>query len=260
MINFPKLNNPITIYLGRSNSERFIFINANEHLPLTPGVMFGGDYYGFRLIIDTGKMIIENTYKTTNKIKGVGIENRALKIFEEDKKGCWVFNLKGKLINSLPEIKEFVNESDEEILYNPINLVIDYTMSLKSRYSLFSSNNYVASVKVINTDKENVMLSSSITENIHEETKMTKIDDAIVFGGNSYGFNLRLITVGNEQSVNIPTSKRIYGLEILKDENIIKIYEDGKNGNIHKIDFSNDTYEIYTLSEGPKLKKRLGVK
>ena len=87
--------------------------NNKEVRSLEPGVMFGGEHYGFVLIIDYNGRQKEIVYSTQCKIEGVGIEYGCLKIFEEGKKTTWVFDKSGKLQQSA--FDEFTDEFRSKI-------------------------------------------------------------------------------------------------------------------------------------------------
>lgn len=97
------IKNPICIRLG--NNLNIIIENESgkiEH-PLVPGVMFGGEHFGFILISETNGKQRETIYPTHRKIQAVGMNDSTLSIFEDGKEMPWLFERNGRIIHSSRE-------------------------------------------------------------------------------------------------------------------------------------------------------------
>lgn len=98
----PTLKNPIRIMIALNPEESVILKDEyiQEEYPLNPGVMLGGEHYGFILIIHTPKGQKEITYPTQNRIEAIGMEGNFLgdiKVFEKGKYHPWLFSFDGQL-------------------------------------------------------------------------------------------------------------------------------------------------------------------
>lgn len=93
-----KILNPICIRLD--NYFDILFKNSEGYssCSLMPGVMVGGEHYGFVVISSKGGKQKEVVYPTSNKVISIGVEDNKLQIFEDKKKVSWLFDLNGKLI------------------------------------------------------------------------------------------------------------------------------------------------------------------
>ena len=94
------IKNPICIRLGRCLNIIIENESGKEEFPLTPGVMFGGEHFGFILITDTNGRQREIIYPTQKCIHGIGLDDDILKIFEDGRELPWEFDKKGRLIHS----------------------------------------------------------------------------------------------------------------------------------------------------------------
>ena len=92
-----KIKNPIVLLL--SNGKDLILGEGKyEDLPLIPGSMFGGENYGFVLIVNKNGIQSEELYPTQCRIISAGIEQGYLRIGEENKYVAWRFDLNGKIV------------------------------------------------------------------------------------------------------------------------------------------------------------------
>ena len=87
-----KISDPVCIRLGKDSNFIMADENNKEAHPLVPGAMFGGEHYGFVLIVDYNGKQREIVYPTQCRIDAVGIEGGHLKLFEEGKKFAWRFS------------------------------------------------------------------------------------------------------------------------------------------------------------------------
>ena len=107
-----KILNPICIRLDNYFDILLKNIEGYSSCSLMPGIMVGGEHYGFVVISSKQK---ETVYSTSNKISSIGVENNKLQIFEDKKKVSWLFDLNGKLIRKA--------ESNFSISFNDSNHV-----------------------------------------------------------------------------------------------------------------------------------------
>ncbi len=94
-----KIENPVCIRLD--NTENVILSDEvnKQNNPLVPGVMFGGNHYGFVLITDINGGQKEMVYPIQCRIDAVGIEGNEfgdLEIFENGKYYPCFFTYNGK--------------------------------------------------------------------------------------------------------------------------------------------------------------------
>lgn len=92
-----KIQNPICIKIGKDSNVILADEECKEEYPLIPGVMFGGEHFGFITISDSNREQRECFYPTQCRIEAIGVESGILKIFEEGKKSSWRFNKSGKM-------------------------------------------------------------------------------------------------------------------------------------------------------------------
>lgn len=92
-----KIENPLNLKLGTNEN---VIILDGERLSLENGVVFGGEHYGFNLILDDSCEGLAVPYATQCRIGGVQIVGDTLIILEDNKYIPWRFNKNtGKLIN-----------------------------------------------------------------------------------------------------------------------------------------------------------------
>lgn len=209
----PKIEKPICIRLTKDSN--FIMADNNcklEH-QLTQGVMFGGEHYGFILIIDNSEIQREYVYPTQCKIQAIGMENDLLKIFEDGKKSYWIFNKKGKLEKSaFGELVDGFRDGFNTIVEN---------------YDMFITEPIVKNPIKIKFDK---YLMNCVIQKDEFIDKDYPLYPGLVLGTEHYGF---IITIENEDGLQketiYPTNNRIDGLGMEHhDMADLKIYENGK--------------------------------
>lgn len=110
-----KILNPICIRLDNYFDILLKNIEGYSSCSLMPGIMVGGEHYGFAVISSKDGKQKETVYSTSNKISSIGVENNKLQIFEDKKKVSWLFDLNGKLIRKA--------ESNFSISFNDSNHV-----------------------------------------------------------------------------------------------------------------------------------------
>ena len=93
-----KILNPICIRLDNYFDILLKNIEGYSSCSLMPGIMVGGEHYGFVVISSKDGKQKERVYSTSNKISSIVVENNKLQIFENKKKVSWLFDLNGKLI------------------------------------------------------------------------------------------------------------------------------------------------------------------
>lgn len=85
----PRIENPLNLKLSPEGNE---IILENENLPLEKGAVFGGEHYGFNLIVERDGESIATPYATQCSIYGVQIVADTLTILENNKYLPWKFN------------------------------------------------------------------------------------------------------------------------------------------------------------------------
>ena len=81
-----KILNPICIRLDNYFDILLKNIEGYSSCSLMPGIMVGGEHYGFVVISSKDGKQKETIYSTSNKISSIGVENNKLQIFEDKKK------------------------------------------------------------------------------------------------------------------------------------------------------------------------------
>ncbi len=93
----PRIENPINLKLS---SYENIVILGEERLFLENGVIFGGEHYGFNLVVEKDGESIATPYATQCRIGGVQIVGDTLTVLEDNKYIPWRFNkVTGELVN-----------------------------------------------------------------------------------------------------------------------------------------------------------------
>lgn len=129
------IKSPVCIRLGKNLNVLIENESGKSEYPFEPGVMFGGEHYGFILISDINGRQRETIYPTQGAIQAIGMKNNVLSIFEDGKDKDWKFDKKGRLIRAIDkesisdELRKadiIVRNSDmftgEPILVNPIRI------------------------------------------------------------------------------------------------------------------------------------------
>ena len=110
-----KILNPICIRLDNYFDILLKTTEGYNSCSLMPGIMVGGEHYGFVVISSKDGKQKETVYPTSNKISSIGVEDNKLQIFEDKKKVSWLFDLNGKLVRKA--------ESNFSISFNDSNHV-----------------------------------------------------------------------------------------------------------------------------------------
>lgn len=209
-----KIQDPIVIRLSKkSNIIMPDKVNKEECL-LEPGAIFGGQHYGFVLIIDHNGKQEEVVYSTQCRISAVGMQDNILNIYEEGKRMPWKFTKSGKLKQSINEdsIDEFMSDysiisdssmfSKEKKMENPLKIKIVRTHEVKS---------FIMKDELVNQDYP--------------------LSPGVVLGTEHYGFIFYIETLNGCKEKYYPTENKIDAVvsegNEWKDVDI-KIYENGK--------------------------------
>lgn len=105
-----KTENPITLKLS---SRENVLILENERLPLESGAVFGGDHFGFNLIVEKDGEESTTTYPTQCRIYGTQMNNGQLFVFEDHKYLPWKFASDGTMLSNAV----FSNLKRDEMAY-----------------------------------------------------------------------------------------------------------------------------------------------
>ncbi len=207
-----KIENPVCIRLG--DTENVILADEvnKQNNPLVPGVMFGGNHYGFVLITDINGKQKEMVYPTQCRIDAVGIEGGVLKVFEEGKKTSWRFNKSGKLEHSI--FGEFTDEYRSRF-----NTIVEH-------YDMFMGEPVLKNplcVKIARNPEESVILKDELVQQDYP------LYPGAILGTEHYGFILIIDTDKGQKEVFYPTQNRIDAIGIEGNEfGDLKIFENGK--------------------------------
>ena len=207
-----KMQNPICIKLGKDSNIMLADENCKEEHPLVPGVMFGGEHYGFIIISESNGKQKECFYPTQCKIEAIGIEGGVLKIFEEGKKMSWRFTKTGNLEHSI--FGDFTDEFREKM------------DTIAENYDMFMGKPKLENpLKVkISSDPEKSMV-------LHDELikKDYPLCPGVMLGTVHYGFILIFDTENGKKEVVYPTQNRVDSIGIEGDcYNDLKVFENGK--------------------------------
>lgn len=207
-----KMQNPICIKIGKDSNVILVDEENKKEHPLVPGVMFGGEHFGFVIISDNNRNQREYFYPTQCKIEAIGIEDGVLKIFEEGKKLSWRFNKKGKL-----EYSAFGDFTDE-FRRKFDTIVENYDMFIKEP----KLENPVR-VKISLNPEESMILQDEIVK------KDYPLCPGVMLGTLHYGFILMFDTEYGKKEVVYPTQNRIDAIGIEGHyNNDLKVFEKGK--------------------------------
>ena len=207
-----KIQKPISIRLGKYNDIIIEDENRHEQIPLVPGLMLGGEHYGFVLISERNGKQTETVYSTQCRIDAIGMENEALIVFEDGKKLPWRFSKNGKLEHSTLD---------------------DFTDEFRSKFDVFTENETMfigeptlmnpISIRIEKNPEKSKILKDDIVD------KDYPLHPGAVFGDVHYGFILIIDTDHGQKEVVYPTQTKLYAAAtegaFYED---LKIFEDGK--------------------------------
>lgn len=207
-----KIEKPISIRLGKEYTIILEDEDGQEKIPLVPGLMLGGEHYGFVLISEHNGKQTETIYSTQCTIQAVGIKDGILKIFEEGKKLPWSFSKTGKLEHSTFD---------------------DFTDEFRSQFDGFTENEEMLpgtptlknpiSIRIAKNPEESMILKDEIVK------KNYSLHPGAVFRDVHYGFILIIDTEHGQKEVVYPTQSRIYAAAAERNPyDDLKILEDGK--------------------------------
>lgn len=92
-----------------------VFVSGEERLPLETGVMFGGDHYGFNILVEKNGMSDVISHGTQCRIAGVQIVGDNVTILEDNKYIPWRFDKNtGELKNEA--IFSFLKKTEQAYL------------------------------------------------------------------------------------------------------------------------------------------------
>lgn len=202
-----KIKNPIIIRLGSFENVVVPDKTCNKLFPLKDGLVFGGEHYGFVLIVDTKGKQTEEYYKSKRRIFGTGLSESGLHIYEEGNGDYWLFSKDGNL-EHMPADSKVASTMD--IVCNNIDILIGRKLL-----------NPIC-IRVAKDPKDSVILSDN------NEGKDTPICPGAMFGGERYGFILLIETKDGIKKVEYPTQNRITAIGAEDVDDDIKVYEEGK--------------------------------
>lgn len=207
-----KISDPVCIRLGRDSNIIMADEKNKEVHPLIPGAIFGGEHYGFVLIVDHNGKQREIVHPTQCRIDAAGIEGGHLKIFEEGKKNAWIFDKTGKLEHSA--FDEFTDE-----VRSKFDIIVE-------NYDMFMGEPTLknpVSIKISENPEESVILKD---ENIQENYPLYP---GAMLGTVHYGFILIIDTEKGQKEIIYPTHNGIDAIGIEGDVcGDLKIFEKGK--------------------------------
>lgn len=107
-----KIENEINLKLTPNGN---VVIFPDEELSLENGVVFGGNHYGFNLIVEKNGELVATPYGTQCRIVGVQIVGEYLTVLEDNKYISWKFNKStGELVNEA--VFSFLKRTEIEFL------------------------------------------------------------------------------------------------------------------------------------------------
>lgn len=107
-----KIENEINLKLTPNGN---VVIFPDEELSLENGVVFGGNHYGFNLIVEKNGELVATPYGTQCRIVGVQIVGEYLTVLEDNKYISWKFNKStGELVNEA--VFSFLKRTEVEFL------------------------------------------------------------------------------------------------------------------------------------------------
>lgn len=207
-----KILNPVSIRLGKNYNIILEDEKTSEEYPLIPGVVFGGEHYGFVLITEHNGKQRETVYPTQCKIQAIGLEEDVLKVFEEGKKLSWRFDKTGNLEHST------FDDFTDEFRSNFASSVENYNM-VKEEPTLMNPLN----IKISKNPEKSVILKDG------DIKKDYSLYPGAILGNVHYGFILTIDTDEGQKEVAYPTQNRIDAVGIEGDIcGDLKIFEKGK--------------------------------
>lgn len=206
------VKSPICIRLGKNLNVIIENASGKTEHPLTPGVMFSGDHYGFILISEFNGRQRETIYPTHRRIEAVGMNDTTLSVFEEGKERAWLFNKTGRIIHSSHDdpLVDGVSKGDI-VVRNP---------------ELFTGNPILLNpVRVrISSSPEKSKILGDTPDDIEYP-----LYPGAMLGGIHYGFVIIKGEEGSEVEFAYPTQNNIDALGIEGNfYSDLKIFEHGK--------------------------------
>lgn len=209
-----KMQDPISIKIGENSNVILADQKCEMEYPLVPGVVCGGEHFGFILISDNNGKQREFFYPTQCRIDAIGIEGGILKVFEEGKRLSWGFDQSGKLEHSA--FGDFTDEYRKKI------------DTIVENYEMFTGE-----PKLENPLRVRISIDSEKEQSMILQDELTKKDyplcPGVILGTIHYGFILMFDTEHGKKEVVYPTQNRIDAIGIEKNcYNDLKVFENGK--------------------------------
>ena len=206
----PKIDKPLRIRLGVNDNKILADDSCSEDYPLSPGVMFGDQHFGFSLIVDTKKGQRETIYPTQCNIQAVGLDNGILKVYEAHKRGSWRFQKNGVMQHSsFDEFTDDIRSVYDLVSESPEFFVGDYRVENPIRIHLSKDP-----------------LKSTIQFREDESYPLTP---GVKIGSLHYGFILTIDSDGESKEVVYPTQGNIDAIgNDESDLGTFKVFENGK--------------------------------
>ncbi len=114
-----KMQEPLNLKLSPKGN---VFFSEDEALSLEKGVMFGGEHYGFNLLVEKDEEVIATPFGTQCSIVGVQINGDNLIILENNKYIPWRFNkITGELVNEA--VFSFLKRTEKAYLEENFGIV-----------------------------------------------------------------------------------------------------------------------------------------
>ena len=209
----PKIENPVCIRFGDSESVILADEINKYNTSLVPGAMFAGNHYGFVLITDINGIQKEMVYPTQCRIVAVAYKGGTLKIFEEGKRTFWSFNNSGKLEHSI--FGEFTDEYRSRI-----NTSLEYCDIIMGEPILKNP----LCVKIARNSERSVILKDEYVKQDYP------LYPGAILETEHYGFVLIIDTDKGQKEVYYPTQNRVAGIGTVGDEfGDLMVFEKGKS-------------------------------
>ena len=203
-----KMDDELYIKFDGTEGELLASDERGRNLSLRPGVMVGGEHYGFVIIYDNDGKRKEISYPTQCRINSVSIEDKILKITEEGKKGSWEYDRDGELIYSLTD-----------------KFTEDYARKLMDDYEHSDTPTCESSIRIKLTEDKNERLCYKNAD----DNDGINLYPGVFLGSLHFGFTLIIDKYGYHKEITYPTENRIDAVGAGKDANSdIRIYEIGK--------------------------------
>ena len=242
-----KIKNPISIRIGDFSNIMIEKDGEREDVPLEPGMMFGGEHYGFVLISDCNGVQRETIYPTQCSILALGIEGGVLLIFEDGKKSPWRFDKKGRIEHS--PVDDFTDEalSKADIAVRNAGMFLDKPLLLNP-----------VRIRIAKDPEKSLILRDGVSDCDYP------LYPGAMLGGKQYGFLLQIERDGEPKEVAYPTQNRIEAVGIEgHHEGDLKIFEEGKyhpwvftfNGKLK----NESSYNQYSRKDISYVRERFGL-